>query len=86
MGELLKRLTPATSHSAKKTDLWADIVAAIGRCVTREMLLDCEAWINSRELEIPAGWWSPIRDRLTLQAEEIASEDIGLILREKFDF
>lgn len=86
MGKLLDALTPPSSYGAKKTGLWDEIQAAIERCVTADQLRDCEAWLNARELEIPAGWWSPIKDRLTLKGEEIASEDIGQILRDRFDF
>lgn len=83
---ILKQLSPQSSHAAKQTDLWPEIIDRIEGAVLESQLREVEAWLSTIELQIPGGWWGPIADRLILKREELAREDIGNILRDRFDF
>lgn len=86
MGALLKALSPSSSHAAKQTDLWPDIMDRIDGALLPADLDEVERWLAAHELEIPGGWWEPIRDRIELTRKQLASEDINAILRDRFDF
>jgi hypothetical protein len=86
MGKLADALSPASSYAAKKTGIWDQIVARIDLAMTRYDLEEVEAWLLGQSLNIPGAWEEPILELLEKRAEAIDAEDIGLILRNRFEF
>lgn len=86
MGKLMDALSPVSSYAAKKTDIWDQITTRIAGAWTPHDLEEVEAWLLMQGLHIPSAWEEPIIELLEKRAEELRSEDIGLILRDRFDF
>lgn len=86
MGILAKSLAPPSSHSVKKADGWATLMDRIGECMTPADLDDFEQWLSDYPLEYPAAWGEPLAEVVEKRREELEDEDIGLIIRDRFDF
>lgn len=86
MGLLKQALTQVSSHSAKKTGVWERWMDRITDCVTDHDILMVELEASADILNIPPAYVGPLMEVIEKRKEEIASEDIGLILREKYDF
>jgi len=86
MGILSKALEAPSSYAAKKTDLWADLCDRIEGCLIGSDLDAFIAWLDDYPLEYPASWRVPLEDMVDTRREEIRSEEIGQILRDRFDF
>jgi hypothetical protein len=86
MGVLLKALAPPTAHSAKKTDLYAEIKDRIDGCILPKQLDEVVEYLDATEHLLPHGWRDAFNDMIEVQREQIAAEDIGEILRSRFDF
>lgn len=86
MGMLSKALEAPSSYAAKKTDLWADLSDRIDGALIESDLAKITKWLDDYPLLYPASWREPLDDMIEARRGEIQSEDIGLILRERFDF
>lgn len=86
MGILLKALNPPSSYAAKKTDQWSDLKDRIDSCILMSQLDEFVDWLDARPLEYPAAYREPLDELIEAKREEIEAEDIGTILRERFDF
>jgi hypothetical protein len=86
MGVLAKALSPVSAYAAKKTTLWPDLCDRIAGALLFVDLLEIELWLDFHELEIPGGWWEPLREMIERRREELQAEDVGEILRDRFDF
>lgn len=87
MGILADALNKRPSaHSAKKTDLYAEIKDRIDGCILPAQLAEVVEYLDAHEHTFPHGWREAFDDMVELQREEIASEDIGAIVRDRFDF
>jgi hypothetical protein len=86
MGRLLKELSPVSSYAAKKTDLWADIVDRINGAILLTDLDELLLWLDFHELDVPGPWLNPIYEMIDARRAELRAEDVGEILRERFDF
>ena len=92
MGILAKTLNPPSAYSVKKAaatggaDLWGEVTDRIAGAMFVRQLDEIEEWLDARPLEYPAGWDNEFRDLIEAKREEIASEDVGTILRERWDF
>lgn len=86
MGKLLDALSPSSSYAAKKTDLWPELCDRIAGAMWPAVLDDFEVWLELHEMEIPYPWREPLAELVEKRREELADEDIGLIVRDRFDF
>ena len=86
MGKLLDALTPPSPYRAKQTGIWEEIVDRVQGALTRQMLADVDTWILQHELQIPRSWADDILELMDKRLDEIEAEDIGQILRDRFDF
>lgn len=91
MGVLLKALTPVSSYAAKGGKsgggaLWADLKDRIDGAMLPADLDEFEAWLDARPLDYPAAYREPLDELIEAKREELRAEDIGEILRDRFDF
>ena len=86
MGKLMDALSPPSAYRARQTDIWDQITDRIAGAQTKADLAEVEAWLLLQTLKIPTQWEEHIVEALEKRAEEIRDEDIGLILRDRFDF
>ena len=88
MGILAKALSPPSAYSVKRDrpDLWADLVDRVDGALLPAQLDEIEADLDARPLDIPFGWRLELIDRIGLKREALHQEDIGYILRDRFDF
>lgn len=86
MGLLSKTLNPPSSYAAKKTDQWADLKDRIDGAMLPSDLDAFEAWLDEFPLEYPAAYREPLDELIEARREELRAEDIGEIVRTKFDF
>ena len=86
MGRLLDALTRPTAYRAKQTDIWDQIMGRIDAAMTYRDLEDVEGWLLGQTLNIPSPWEEHIVEALEKRREEIKAEDIGLVLRDRYDF
>jgi hypothetical protein len=92
MGVLLKALTPPSSYAAKGgkdkagPDQWAELKDRIDGCILMSQLDAFVDWLDARPLEYPPAYREPLEELIEAKREEIQSEDIGQILRDRFDF
>ncbi len=86
MGVINDALKRPSAYGAKKTTLYEDVKDRIDGVILKSQLIEVEAWLDSIEHTLPAGWRDAFEDQLILKREELEAEDIGNILRERFDF
>lgn len=86
MGAISKAFAPQSSYAAKKTSLWEDVTDRIEGCLYLAMLDEAEVWIASIVLRIPHAWHEPIAELIEKKREELQSENITEILKDKYDF
>lgn len=86
MGILAKSLSPPSSYAAKKTDQWADLKDRIDGAILPAQLDEFEAWLDAYPLEYPGAYREPLDELIEAKRDELRAEDIGLIVRDRFDF
>jgi hypothetical protein len=85
-GILARSLNPPSAYAARQTGIWDEITDRIAGALTPEMLADVGGWLLLHDLQIPTMWEEPITEMMEKRAAEIEAEEIGQILRERFDF
>lgn len=86
MGELLKRLTPVSAYRARKTGLWDELKDRVDGALIPSDLDALMIWLDVHELEIPGPWVEEVQELIDVKRAELRAEDIGEIIRERFDF
>ena len=86
MGDLMKALTPQSSYAAKNAGLWQRLMGELTDCVVPEDIDAFERRLDAIELEIPPAWREPLAEVVAKRREEIAEDDVAVILRRNFDF
>lgn len=96
MGVLAKTLDEVgkrpTAYSVKQNaarggyDLYGEVIDRIDGVILKAQLAEVEEWLDSIDHTLPAGWREAFEDRLILKREELEAEDIGNIMRDRFDF
>lgn len=91
MGAIMKALNPVSSYAAKggatrSRDLWAELKDRVDGALFPAQLDEFEAWLEARPLDYPAAYREPLNDLIELKREELEGENIGSIVRERFDF
>lgn len=67
-------------------DLYGDVIDRIDGVILKSQLAEVEEWLDANEHTFPAGWRETFNDRVELKREELEAEDIGGIMRDRFDF
>lgn len=86
MGKLADALAPVSSYAAKKTSLWPDLVDRINGAMLPSDLDELTAWLEFNELAVPYSWRESLAELVDKRRDELAAEDVGQILRDRFDF
>lgn len=91
MGLLAKTLSPVSSYAAKggkarDRNLWAELKDRIDGAILPADLDAFEAWLDGYPLEYPAAYREPLDELIEVRRAELRAEDIGEIVRERFDF
>jgi hypothetical protein len=86
MGILAKTLEPPSSYAAKKTGQWEDLKDRVDGAMFMADLDAFETWLDDFPLEYPAAYREPLNDLIEAKREELRAEDIGAILRDRWDF
>jgi hypothetical protein len=86
MGKLADALAPVSSYAAKKTTLWADVTDRIAGALLMIDLAEIELWLELHEHEVPFSWRESLAELIDKRRDELKAEDIGEILRDRFDF
>ena len=88
MGALEKALKAPSAYSVKRDQpgLWDELVDQIEGAILAAQLDELEVWMDLRPLDLPGGWFGELQQRVERKREELASENIGNILLDRFDF
>ena len=86
MGKLADALAPTSSYAAKKTTLWPDLCDRIAGALLNVDLAEIEVWLELHEQEVPWPWREPLAELIAKRRDELEAEDVGQILRDRFDF
>lgn len=86
MGLISKTLSPPSSYASKKTDQWSELKDRIDAALLPADLDAFEAWLDAYPLEYPAAYREPLDELIETRREELRAEDIGEIVRTKWDF
>lgn len=86
MGLLTKTLSPQSSYAAKQQGLWADLMDRLTECVLPADVDEFERYVVSLGLQIPGAWEEPLKEIIEKRREEIAEDDLTLIMRRNYDF
>lgn len=86
MGILAKALSGPTAHALKKTDFYAEVKDRIDGALLYADLAAIEDWLEANDHLYPGAWRESFENMLILKREEIEAEDVGSILRAKWDF
>jgi hypothetical protein len=91
MGDLLKALSSPSSYAAKGGrdgggTLWSDLKDRVDGCLLMSQLNEFVDWLDARPLDYPAAYREPLDELIEAKREELQAEDIGQILRDRFDF
>jgi len=84
MGKILKALSPPSSYAAKKTNLWDELMSAIGECVTAQDVEQLKSHIEAIDHEIPKSWIDPLNEIIEDRIREIEIEDQHQSLRARW--
>lgn len=83
---LMKALERPSSYAVKKTDLWSEVTDRIAGCFMLSQLDEVRAWLEVHEMQVPRSWDESFDELIEKKREEIESENIGSIIRDRFDF
>lgn len=86
MGVLLKALSAPSAYATKKTGLFEEVKDRIDGAMFQQDLDEVERWLDANAHTYPESWREHFDEMIEKQREEIASEDIGGILRDRFNF
>jgi hypothetical protein len=86
MGAISDAFKRPSAYGAKKTSLYEDVKDRIDGVILRAQLTEVEEWLDSIDHTLPTGWRDAFDNMLELKREELEAEDIGNILRDRFDF
>jgi hypothetical protein len=86
MGALAKALASPSAYAVKKTSLFSDVKDRIDGAMFQTDLDEVERWLDANDHAYPATWREHFDEMIEKQREEIQSEDIGQIMRDRFDF
>lgn len=88
MGMLADTLAAPSAYRVKKErpELWGDLIDRINGALLDSDLCDLEAWIEFRPLDLPGGWAELLTEAIEKKREELRAEDIGYILKDRYDF
>lgn len=86
MGLLSDTLKPQSSYAAKKSGLWQELMVRLGECVLPADVDEFERHVVGLGLQIPAAWQEPLAEVVEKRREEIAEDDVAVIMRRNFDF
>lgn len=86
MGILAKALSNVSSYAAKNNGLWNELMDRLTDCVLPADVDAVERWISENPLSVPAAWSEPLAEIIEKRRIEIAEEEIGQIMRAKWDF
>lgn len=86
MGMLAKALAGPSAAAAKRSGIYDEIKDRIDGAILPAQLEDVEQWLLDNDHLYPATWRDSFDNMIELKREELASEDVGAILRERFDF
>lgn len=86
MGAIMKALSGPSAHSVKKTSLFADVKDRIDGAIIPKDLDEVEQWLIDNDHTYPSSWRDSFNDMIELKREELEAENIGSIVRDKFDF
>lgn len=67
-------------------DLYGDVIDRIDGILHRVAFAEVVEWLDANDHTFPSGWRETFNDRLELKREELEREDIGSIVRDRFDF
>jgi len=91
MGILAKALGGMSSYAAKGGregggTVWADLRDRVDGAMFLSDLDEFEAWLDARPLDYPAAYREPLDELIEAKREELRSEDVGSIVRGRYDF
>lgn len=86
MGMLEKALKAPSAYAMKKTTAWEDAVDRIAGALLPADLDVFADELARRPLDYPGGWVGELRELIDKRRQELAEEDIGQILLDRFDF
>lgn len=86
MGALANALKTQSSYAAKKTNLWDDLMSRLTDCVMPRDVDAFEEYLLSIDLQIPGSWREALAEIIEKRRQEIDEDEVGAILRAKFDF
>lgn len=77
---------PTIPRQAKIAGTWEQLMARLALCVLPADVDDFQADMTAEWFSLPPQWRDPLADQIELKREQIAAEDIGEIVRSRFDF
>jgi hypothetical protein len=88
MGLLAKALSAPSAYAVKRDQptLWEDLMDRVDGALFDGQLVEIEIWMDLRPLDLPGGWYFDLRDAIDKKRDELAQENIGNILLDRFDF
>lgn len=86
MGIISDTFKAPSSASAKRGGLWEELTDRLEGCLFPAMVDEFEAHLLAIDHQIPRPWHEPLADLIEAKRETLAAEDIGAIVREKYDF
>ena len=86
MGILAKSLAAPSAYAVKKTSLFADVKDRIDGAIIPQDLDDVERWLDANDHAYPESWREHFDEMIEKRREDLKAEDIGLIMRDRYDF
>jgi len=81
-------LLPPSAYSVKrdKPDLWPTLVDEVMGALYPAQLDEIQARLDFRPLDLPGGWYDELQEIIQQKREELGSEDLMQIMRDRCDF
>lgn len=86
MGLIANALKTQSSYAAKKTGLWDDLMTKLTDCVMPRDVDTFEEHLLAIDLQIPGSWREALAEIIEKRRQEIDEDEVGAILRDRFDF
>lgn len=75
MGALKKAFGIRSSHSAKKENVWGEIIEALNECTSLEEVESFEAWVANAHWNLPGPYREPLADAIYEHVQSILIDE-----------
>lgn len=75
MGKILKAFAVRSSMSAKKANVWPEIIEALNECTSLDEVASFEEWVKVAHWNLPYPYREPLTDAVEAHVQQILTDE-----------